>query len=264
MLSLVEQWYTEEKVIRLSGHKGQLEWVKVNTPEQQPDGSIRYLNDITASIADFVVSEQDYAGTLRQEMFNSMLGLAGRMDPTTAMRLMTMAMDYSDLPNHEQMADEMRKLTRERDPNKPLTPEEQEQMQQQMQAQAEALQMQQAAARAALYEQLAKVREINARAEKLEAEAEQMRSGGEAAQAQQLEGVAATVRCDADMELDNVRRQLAKAQADLANKTLQIKADGDVRLQVARIEADSRERVAEIQAASKERLTAMGERLGPV
>ena len=58
-----------------------------------------------------------------------------------------------------------------------------------------------------------------------------------------------------------MRRQLAKAQADLANKTLQIKADGDVRMQVARIEADSRERVAEIQAASKERLTAMGERL---
>ncbi len=261
MLSLVEQWYTEEKVIRLSGHKGQLEWVKVNTPEQQPDGSIRYLNDITASIADFVVSEQDYAGTLRQEMFNSMLGLAGRMDPTTAMRLMTMAMDYSDLPNHEQMADEMRKLTGERDPNKPLTPEEQEQMQQQMQAQADALQMQQAAARAALDEQLAKVREINARAEKLEAEAEQLRSGGEAAQAQKMEGVAATVRRDADMELDNVRRQLAKTQADLANKTLQIKADGDVRLQVARIEADSRERVAEIQAASKERLTAMGDRL---
>jgi hypothetical protein len=261
LLSLVEQWYTEEKVIRLSGHKGKLDWVKINQPEQQPDGSVRYLNDITASVADFVVSEQDYAGTLRQVMYESMVNLAGRMDPATAMRLMTLAMDYSDLPNHEQMAAEMRKLTGERDPNKPLTPEEQEQMQQQMQAQAEALQMQQSTARAALDEQLARVREVNARAQKMEAEAEQLRAGGDGAQAQQLEGVAATVRRDADLELENVRRQLAKAQADLANKTLQIKADGDVRMQVARIEADSRERVAEIQAASKERLTAMGERL---
>ncbi|MEG1456769.1 MAG: hypothetical protein RSC66_14490, partial [Comamonas sp.] len=59
-LSLVEQWYTQEKVIRLTGHKGQLEWVKVNQPEMQPDGSVRYLNDITSSLADFIVSEQDY------------------------------------------------------------------------------------------------------------------------------------------------------------------------------------------------------------
>lgn len=261
-LSLVEQWYTDEKVIRLTGHKGQLDWVKVNQPEVQPDGSVRYLNDITSSLADFIVSEQDYAGTLRQVMFDAMTQLAGRMEPGTAMRLMTLAMDYSDLPNHEQMADEMRKLTGERDPNKPLTPEEQQQVQQQMQAQAEALQMQQESARQALAEQQAKVREINARAEKLEAEAEQLRAaGGNPALAQQMEGVAATVRRDADMELDELRRKLAKTQADLANKTLQIKGDQDVRLQVAHIEADSRERVAQIQAQSRQTLDAMSGRL---
>lgn len=261
-LSLVEQWYTDEKVIRLTGHKGQLDWVKVNQPEVQPDGSVRYLNDITSSMADFIVSEQDYAGTLRQVMFDAMTQLAGRMEPSTAMRLMTLAMDYSDLPNHEQMADEMRKLTGERDPNKPLTPEEQQQVQQQMQAQAEALQMQQESARQALAEQQAKVREINARAEKLEAEAEQLRAaGGNQALAEQMEGVAATVRRDADLELEETRRKLAKAQADLANKTLQIKGDQDVRLQVAHIEADSRERVAQIQAASRERLDAVGAQL---
>lgn len=263
-LSLVEQWYSEEKVIRLSGHKGRLEWVKVNQPEVQPDGSVRYLNDITASLADFVVSEQDYAGTLRQVMFDSLTQMAGRMPPEAALRLLTIAMDYSDLPNNEQIADEMRKLTGERDPNKPLSPEEQQQMQQQMQAQAEALQMQQESARQALAEQVAKVREINARADKLEAEAEQLRIAGGAAaeaQAQQMEGVAATVRRDADVELDEMRRKLAKTQSDLANKTLQIKGDQDVRLQVARIEADSRERVAQIQAQSRQNLDSMSGRL---
>jgi multidrug resistance efflux pump len=73
--------------------------------------------------------------------------------------------------------------------------------------------------------------------------------------------VAATARRDADMELDELRRKLAKTQADLANKTLQIKGDQDVRLQVAHIEADSRERVAEIQAASRERLDAVDAQL---
>lgn len=262
LLSLVEQWYTEEKVIRLTGHRGALEWVKINQPELQPDGSMRYLNDITASMADFVVSEQDYSGTLRQVMFDSMNQMAGRLPPEAALRLLTIAMEYSDLPNNDAIADELRKLTGERDPNKPLTPEEQQQMQQQMQAQAEALQLQRQQAQAALEEQVAKVREINARAEKLEAEAEQLRSsGGNADLAQQMEGVAATVKRDADMELNKVQQKLAKTQADLANKTLQIKSDGDVRLQVARIEADSRERVAEIQAASRQRMSAMDEQL---
>jgi hypothetical protein len=262
LLSLLEQWYTEEKVIRLSGHKGRLDWVKVNQPEVQPDGSVRYLNDITASMADFVVAEQDYSGTLRQVMFESLNQLAGRLPPEVAIRIMTLAMEYSDLPNNDLVADELRKLTGERDPNKPLTPEEQQQVQQQMQAQAEALQMQQESARQALAEQQAKVREINARAEKLEAEAEQLRAaGGNPALAQQMEGVAATVRRDADLELDELRRKLAKTQADLANKTLQIKGDQDVRLQVAHIEADSRERVAQIQAQSRQTLDAMSGRL---
>ena len=261
LLSLIEQWYTEEKVIRLSGHKGALEWVKINQPEVQPDGSVRYINDITASLADFVVSEQDYSGTLRQVMFEAMNQLAGRLPADVALRIMTLAMDFSDLPNNDLIADELRKLTGERDPNKPLTPEEQQQMQQQMQAQAEALQMQQESAKQALAEQVAKVREINAKAAKLEAEAEHVAAGGDQARAQQMQGAAATVRRDADMELDRVQRQLSKAQADLANKTLAVKSDADVRLQVARIDADSRERVAEIQAQSRERLAAMNQAL---
>jgi hypothetical protein len=261
LLSLMEQWYTEAKVIRLSGHKGQLDWVKINQPEVQPDGSVRYLNDITASMADFVVSEQDYAGTLRQVMFEAMNQMAGRLPPEVALRVMTLAMEYSDLPNNDQIADELRKLTGERDPNKPLTPEEQAQMQQQMQAQAEALQMQQESARQALAEQQAKVREINARAAKLEAEARAAAAGGDTALASQMEGAAATARRDADQELERVQRQLAKTQADLANKTLQITQDADVRLQVARIEADSRERVAQIQASSRGRLDAVSQRL---
>ena len=110
-------------------------------------------------------------------------------------------------------------------------------------------------------EQVAKVREINAKAAKLEAEAEHVAAGGDQARAQQMQGAAATVRRDADMELDRVQRQLSKAQADLANKTLAVKSDADVCLQVARIDADSRERVAEIQAQSRERLAAMNQAL---
>ena len=48
---------------------------------------MRYLNDITASMADFVVSEQDYSGTLRQVMFESLNQLAGRLPPEVAIRM---------------------------------------------------------------------------------------------------------------------------------------------------------------------------------
>ena len=83
-LSLVEQFYTESKMIRLTGSRGALEWIKVNQPEMQPDGSVRYINDITASMADFVVAEQDYAGTLRQVMFDGITAMAQRLPPEVA------------------------------------------------------------------------------------------------------------------------------------------------------------------------------------
>ena len=149
-LSMAEQFYTEEKVIRLTGAKGALEWVKVNAPEVQSDGTVRFLNDITASMADFIVSEADYAGTMRQFMFESLNQLAARLDPQVAMRIMTIAMEFSDLPNKDEVAEQFRKITGERDPNKELTPEELQQEEEAAAMQAEALQLQRQSAMAAL------------------------------------------------------------------------------------------------------------------
>lgn len=247
-LSLVEQWYTEEKVIRLTGSRGALEWVAINQPEQQPDGSVRYINDITARMADFAVSDQDYAGSLRQVMFDSLNQLASRLPPEVALRLLTIAMEFSDLPNKDEVVETIRRLTGERDQNKPLTPEEEQQQAQQMQAQQDALQMQREQAMTALAEQQARVREINAKAAKLEAEA------GDAELASQ-------VRTQAGQELERVTEALRKAQAELANRTLTMNRDADTRIEVARIEADSRLRVAEIQADSRQRLDVIGNRL---
>lgn len=251
-VSLTEQFYTTPKVIRLVGHKGALEWVKVNQPEAAADGSVRFLNDITASMADFIVSEQDYAGTLRQVMFDSLNNIAGRLPPDVALKLMTMAFEFSDLPNKDEIADQFRKLTGERDPNKPVTPEEQEQLDQQAAMQAEALQMQREQAMTTLEEQKAKVREINARAAKLEADA----AAAGSPQGMDMQTMAAT-----SAEIERLSAELAKAQSQLANDTLKLNKDADVRLEVARIDAASRERVAEIQAASNERLAAIEARL---
>lgn len=264
-LSLVEQFYTEEKVVRLTGAKGAIDWVRVNQPELQPDGSVRWINDITASAADFIVSEADYAGTMRQVMFDALNQLATRLPPEVALRLMTIAMDFSDLPNKDEVADQIRKLTGERDPNKPMTPEEAQQMQQQMQAQAEALEMQRQQAMLALQEQQAKVRELTAKAMKLEAEAQAAMAGdggqGMEQAAQQAQQAVMQVRAQADQEIERLTEQLRKAQGELANRTMQIRSDADATLEAARIEADAKVRIAEIQAASDQKIAALQQRL---
>ena len=245
-LSLIEQFVTEERVLRLLGARGKLDWQRVNEPVLDADGSVRILNDITASRADFVVSEQDWAGSLRQVMFDSLNALAQRVPPDVGLRLLTMAFDYSDLPNHEEIADAFRRVTGERDPSKEPTPEEQQQQAQAQQAQMEALEMQREDARLALEERRAKVREINARAADLEAQAAQ---DGNADAAQQ----AAAARAQAAEELERTSQRLAHAMAEIAR--LRAQAAGDV--QRAQIAAQASVQVAQIHAASDARLAAI-------
>lgn len=256
-LSLTEQFYTQEKVIRLTGSKGALEWVHINVPELQADGSVRFINDMTSSQADFVVSEQDYAGTLRQVMLDNLTKLAERLPPDLALRMLTIAMEFSDLPNKDEVADEIRKMTGQRDPNKKLTPEEEQQDLEQQQRQKEALEMQRQAALLALQEQQAKIRELNAKAMKLEAEAGAV--GGAAGT--DAQNSVMQIRQQAMEEIDRVSEELRKAQAELTNRTMQINKDADTTIEQARIDADTKIRVAEIQRASDERVAALQRRL---
>lgn len=256
-LSLQEQYITEERVIRLTGHQGRLEWVKINRAVPQPDGSIEYLDDITASQADFVVAEADYAGTLRQVMFESMQDLAQRLPPEIALRFLRIAFEFSDLPNKIEITEELRKLTGEQDPNKEPTPEQAAAAEQQMQAQAELMQMQRASAQAALAEQQAKAREIEARAAKTMVEAEMLRSGGGEDSAAQIERAVAQVREQAAARIDQLAQQLAKERTDTTVAVMKIKADADTASEVARIKADSDERIAELGQASQKQLDAL-------
>lgn len=246
-LSLTEQFYSEEKVIRLTGAKGAIDWVRVNQPEVQPDGSVRFINDITTSMADFVVSEQDYAGTLRQVMFDSLSQMAAKLPPEVSLRMLTIAMEFSDLPNKDEIAEQIRKLTGDRDPNKEMTPEEMQQMQQQMQQQAEALQMQREQAMNALEEQRAKVRELNAKAAKMEAESE---AAGQTGLPPEVERQMRQVQEQAANQIDQLSRDLAKAQSEVANRTMAINKEADTKVELGRIQADADIRVAEISKAN--------------
>lgn len=132
-LAMVEQFYTMPKVVRVLGERGAAKYHDINKIDPQT-GEV--LNDITASLADYVVSEQDFKSSLRQAMFESLFDIVGRlaqMNPEVALNLLDLVVEMADLPNRDEFVSRIRKINGQRDPDVDPTPEEQ-----QAQAEAEA------------------------------------------------------------------------------------------------------------------------------
>lgn len=123
-LSNIEQFYTMPKVIRVLGERGAAKYHSINTID--PDtGDI--LNDVTASQADYVVSEQDFKSSLRLAMFESLFDIVGRlaqMNPEVALNLLDLVVEMADLPGRDELVARIRKINGQRDPDVDPTPEE--------------------------------------------------------------------------------------------------------------------------------------------
>lgn len=133
-LSNIETFYTMPKVLRLIGQrKAQgliqlpgvseqpqdgtdpqgIKWVKINQPEVQADGSVRWLNDITATRADYIVDEQDFRATMRMAMFDQlsdMLGKIASAEPRFALGMIDLVVDVADFPGKEEFVARLRQL----------------------------------------------------------------------------------------------------------------------------------------------------------
>lgn len=185
LLSLAEQYIAEPRVIRLTGAKGKIEWLEINQPVEGPDGEVRFLNDVTAEQADFVVSEQDYHATTRAAMFEQLMDMATKLPPEISLKLLPQVLELADIPNKEEFINELRQILGMPKPADQLSEEEQAQAQAEMEAQAQAEQEQQAImgqmARAELEDKLAAAELKQAQAEKAHTEAEMTREGGEEA-----------------------------------------------------------------------------------
>jgi hypothetical protein len=178
-LSNCEQFMSLPKVIRLTNYKSEpidspefsnpnpqnsIEWVRINQPEIGPDGKVRFLNDITASKADFIVDDQDYTASMRQAMFEQMSKMISDIAPLApqfAISMLDLVVDMADFPKKDEMVNRLRALIAEaRGMNK--TPE---------QAAAEAAMGQLAMRKAA-----AEIAEKEAKADKTDAEADAIRA----------------------------------------------------------------------------------------
>jgi hypothetical protein len=150
--------------------------VKVNQPEVQPDGSVRFINDITASQADFVVDQQDFHASVRQGMFEALAELVGKIAAVNAeagLRILRMALEFSDLPNKQEMAGEIKNMLGLVDEGdlENMTPEQREEYQAKLQGQQQQRALEQASIEAQMKEQAAKTDKLLADAEKARAQA---------------------------------------------------------------------------------------------
>lgn len=145
-LSLVEQYFTDEKKLRIVNSRGTPEFISVN------DGLPE--NDIVRSKADFVISESDWRSTIRQANAEQLMEMMGRMPGDIAITLLDLVVESMDIPNRDELVARIRKVNGQQDPDiDPETPEAQEfaqAMAAQQQAQQQAMMIEQGKAEASI------------------------------------------------------------------------------------------------------------------
>lgn len=137
-LSLIEQYFTEQKAFRITNMRGTPEYVEVN------DGLPE--NDIVRTKADFIISDEDWRATIRQAQTEELMALIQQLAPVVpqlATGIIDLLVEMMDIPNREEIVKRIRQFTGMKDPDQQeLTPEEQaeEQAKQQAEAEQQALQ----------------------------------------------------------------------------------------------------------------------------
>lgn len=165
-LSLIEQWYTDEKSVRIVGEQGRFKFDTVNRLEwDELEGEWVRRNDITALRSDFIVDTYDFRQTVRQAMFEQMMEMTKSLPPEISLNLLDLVVELSDLPGREAIVERLRAINGQIDPHENPTPE---QIQQQRQRAMEQQRQQEIAER----DQMANIQEREARTEKIRMESQ--------------------------------------------------------------------------------------------
>ena len=147
MLSLIEQFMSEERMIRITGDRGQADYISINEPVFDPQtGAWVIQNDMVATKADFIIDQVDFRATQRAAMMDDLMAMMQKMPPEIALNMLDLVIDSSDMPGREELVARIRKLNGQTDPNSEQTPEDannQQAIQQRQQAQ-QALEQQKA------------------------------------------------------------------------------------------------------------------------
>ena len=227
-LSLIRQYFDAPAVLRLTDSRGNPDWLEINTSGD---------NDITAAMADFVVSEQDYRASVRLAMYDTMMQMLGQMPPEIALQLLDLAVELGDLPNKDEMVSRIRKLNGQPDPDAQDDPEEVARAEAAAEAQAKQAQLAQAALELDLAERQAKVEKLKAEAQKIAGE-----MGGEAED---------QTKHPLYVAMQQLQQQLAEAHGRIAQMLVEAKdraTEHNARLEAEKYRAD-RDRDSRVEAA---------------
>ncbi|WP_036289556.1 hypothetical protein [Methylosinus sp. PW1] len=119
-LSLIEQFFTEQKAFRITNMRGTPEYVNIN--DGMPE------NDIVRTKADFVISEDDWNATIRQNQVEELIKLLMELAPVAPQIVVVMLdllVEKMDIPNRDEIVRRIRQATGMRDPDQEQpTPED--------------------------------------------------------------------------------------------------------------------------------------------
>lgn len=163
VLSLVEQFYTENMVFSVTGERFALDYYEINGTG--PNGE--RINDVTAHKAQFVIGDAPWRQALAAAAFESamdMLGKLGAALPQVVTAIIDLVFEWSDLPNKQLIVQRIRQATGATDPDKGDSPEQQAIKQRQQQVAQAEFEAQMAGLQAS-------IKEAQAKGEKLDAEA---------------------------------------------------------------------------------------------
>ncbi|WP_373078590.1 hypothetical protein [Zhongshania sp.] len=108
-VSLIEQFFDEQKTFRVTNDRGTPEYVTVN--DGLPD------NDIIRSKADFVIAEGDWRNSIREAQADQLMEMLTRMPPQVAIVLLDLVVENMDLPNREDIVQRIRSISGQIDPD---------------------------------------------------------------------------------------------------------------------------------------------------
>ena len=132
MLSLIEQFMSEEKQFRITNSRGQPDYVMVN------DGIPE--NDIVSTKADYIISDDDWNASLRQAQVTELMELMVQLAPVApqvVMVLLDLVVEAMDVASREEIVKRIRNITGMEDPDAdPNVPDPEREAREQQKAQA--------------------------------------------------------------------------------------------------------------------------------
>ncbi len=109
--SLIQDSWTEEKVLRVTDRvTGAEKFVAINEQIQTSTG-IEIKNDITQASFDMVITNEPMTDTMRQKNMELIFSAINKSPPEAVGPLLNLALEISDIPNKDMLLQQIRKVT---------------------------------------------------------------------------------------------------------------------------------------------------------